>query len=105
MFELFLGNHSIGCLDYSNNEWSFYYSESFQANPVCEPLICFPILNKVYKSKILWPFFFARLPDLKQPSIQKILAQEKINPNDHLSLLKRFGKKAIQNPFELNFVS
>jgi HipA-like protein len=105
MFEVRLHNFVIGRLAFQDEEWTFAYSEEFQENAICEPLICFPILNKVYKSKSLWPFFLARIPGLKQPAIQKVIQQEKIDPNDLPSLLQRFGKKAIQNPFELNVIS
>ena len=64
-------------------------------------IIGFPDLDKTYKSELLWPFFQVRIPGLKQPAIQEILKNEKIDEFNEVQLLKRFGKKIIANPYEL----
>ena len=104
-FALTIDDKVIGELQLDHGIWHFTYSLWFVKQNTISPLIDFPDKNRSYKSPELWPFFLARIPGLKQPAIQKVIQQEKIDPNDLPSLLQRFGKKAIQNPFELNFVS
>ena len=104
-FVLTIDDKPIGELRLDQGVWHFTYSNWFVKQTTIAPLIDFPDKNRPYHSTELWPFFLARIPGIKQPAIQKVIKQEKIDPNDLPSLLKRFGKKAIQNPFELNFVS
>lgn len=98
-FELSYKKFIIGHLTY-DEFWHFTYSESFKQQDKYRPLVQFPIIEKEYKSKNLWAFFLLRIPSLKQSSIQKTIQEEKI-PIDYPSLLERFGKKVIQNPFLL----
>lgn len=93
----------MGTLYCKDGEWHFKYCNEFKKrSEEYNRIIGFPDLNKTYKSETLWPFFQIRIPGLKQPSIQKILKEEKIDQNNEAELLKRFGKKTITNPYELD---
>ncbi len=65
------------------------------------PIVGFPKLDKVYKSKSLWPFFLIRIPGLGQPRVREIIKAEQLDINNEAQLLRRFGRKTIANPYEL----
>lgn len=92
---------TIGTLKFSNGFWFFQYSDAFRNQKEYNRLVGFSDLNKVYESEVLWPFFKIRIPGLKQPMVKEIIEAEKINKNDEASLLKRFGKHNISNPYIL----
>lgn len=100
-FLLLVDDIEVGYLSSQQGEWYFTYSEAFKKHHEYNLITGFPELNRVYKSEELWPFFRIRIPGLKQPVVQEILEKEKIDKNDEVELLKRFGKKTIANPYEL----
>lgn len=83
--------------------WEFKYSAEFkEQSDIYNPITGFSNLDRIYRSEVLWPFFQTRIPGLKQPAIKEILQKENIDKNNEFQLLKRFGKKSINNPYELN---
>ncbi len=100
-FKLTYEGQTIGFLGFRNGIWSFCYSEEFKKQDKLKPLLDFPYIHKVYTFKKLNPFFVIRIPGLGQPEIKRILEKEKIDKNDEVRLLERFGQKSIANPFEL----
>lgn len=102
-FNLTVDDICIGTLYCDKGEWYFKYSDDFKTHSnEYNRIVGFPDLDKTYKSESLWPFFQIRIPGLKQPQIQEILEEEKIDQHNEVALLKRFGKKTIANPYELN---
>lgn len=92
----------MGTLYCKDGDWYFKYSNEFKdRSDEYNRIVGFPDLNKTYKSETLWPFFQIRIPGLKQPSVQEIIKEEKIDQTNEAALLKRFGKKTISNPYEL----
>ena len=92
----------IGTLQCEDGVWYFKYSSDFKNySDKYNRIIGFPNLEKTYQSETLWPFFQIRIPGLKQPAIQEIIAKENIDKNNEVALLKRFGYKSISNPYEL----
>lgn len=92
----------IGTLYCEKGSWFFKYADDFKQHAAEYNLITgFPDLSKTYQSDNLWPFFQIRIPGLKQPAIQEILAKEKIDKENEVALLKRFGYKTITNPYQL----
>ncbi len=102
-FTLKVDDLNIGILHTKDGEWFFKYSPEFKKRGDYNRIVGFPDLDKVYQSQTLWPFFQVRIPGLKQPAIKEILQKENINENSEVDLLKRFGKKTITNPYELEF--
>ena len=101
-FILTVDNIRIGMLYCDKGDWYFKYTEDFKDHSnEYNRIVSFPDLNKTYKSETLWPFFQIRIPGLKQPAIQEILENEKINKENEAALLKRFGQKSISNPYKL----
>ncbi|MHB8261810.1 MAG: HipA N-terminal domain-containing protein [Bacteroidia bacterium] len=101
-FMLKVDNIEIGKLHCENGVWEFAYTDEFKKIGKDYNLITgFPDLNKVYRENTLWPFFRVRIPGLKQPGVQEIIKKEKINQENEVSLLKRFGQKTISNPYVL----
>ena len=94
----------IGYLSFNNGDWEFQYSEEFKNQKKYTRITGFSDLNKVYKSKILWPFFKIRIPGIKQPMIIEIIEAEKLDPKNEAILLRRFGKKTMSNPYILEQV-
>ena len=104
-FELKVDDIVIGILHCDHGTWEFKYTEDFKKHSEeYNRIIGFSDLNKVYRNEVLWPFFQTRIPGLKQPAVQEILEKEKINETNEVELLKRFGKKTISNPYELQLV-
>lgn len=99
--QLMLGNLEVGRLWYKNGKWIFKYSAEFKETPGIKTLADFPDIHKTYENQELWPFFSSRIPSTARPRVKKVLEREGINDSDLLSLLIRFGKHTITNPFEL----
>ncbi|HEY5325437.1 MAG TPA: HipA N-terminal domain-containing protein [Mucilaginibacter sp.] len=91
----------IGTLHCENGVWEFKYTEEFKTRPEYNRITEFSDLNKVYRNDTLWPFFQTRIPGLKQPAVMEILKKENIDVENEYQLLKRFGKKTISNPYQL----
>ncbi len=101
-FLLLVEGVKMGTLRSENGCWVFNYTDEFKLNTAnYTRLIGFPDLNKSYRNESLWPFFRTRIPGLKQPAVQEILENEKIDKHNEVALLKRFGQKTISNPYEL----
>lgn len=103
-FELLFEGKLVGTLEFKLDKWIFEYSEEFKKNQFVLPLIDFPDRNKKYEFDDLMPFFATRIPNLNQPYHEiklKKLAGDKTNL---VSLLKIFGEKSINNPFELKYL-
>jgi HipA-like protein len=104
-FDLKIDKVVIGQLHCENGQWQFKYTEEFkELRNHYNHIAGFSNLEKVYHNNTLWPFFQTRIPGLKQPAVKEILQNENINENNELELLKRFGKKTISNPYELELV-
>lgn len=105
---IFLLRHNvleIGFLILNEGSWSFLYSDDFKQQNEIKPIVEFSDVDKVYTSSALWPFFTLRIPSLSQPSVRKILQKEDIDQSNEVSLLKRFGKQTIANPYYLKDIS
>ncbi|HEX9504077.1 MAG TPA: HipA N-terminal domain-containing protein [Patescibacteria group bacterium] len=105
-FILVVDDIKLAELKSENGEWIFKYTEEFKKHVDKYNLIVgFPDIHKEYRSENLWPFFQIRIPGLKQPSVQAILKNENIDQQNEVELLKRFGRKTIANPYELQLAS
>lgn len=103
-FELKFENNIIGFLKFDNSKWTFEYSDDFKTRKPLLPLIDFPNVNKVYEFEHLMPFFAARIPNLNQPFHEKKIKKFNGNKESEVSMLRIFGRKSINNPFELSFI-
>ncbi len=93
-FDLLLGTLLVGTLVYSSGIWTFSYSDEFKKQDETSPLVNFPQKDKVYESDQLWPFFASRLPGNAQ-------LEQEASKEDIVSLLKKYGKHVITNPYVL----
>lgn len=94
-FDLMLGTLLVGVLVYEDGVWSFSYSDAYKTQDKYEPLVNFPNLNQKYKSDQLWPFFASRLPGVSE------LKENERESTDVLTLLKKYGRHVITNPYKL----
>lgn len=104
-FILLIDKLNIGYLYIVDGKWKFEYSDEFKLQNKYRKIDGFSDLNKIYESEVLWPFFKIRIPGLKQPMIKEILNKEKIDKSNEAILLKRFGKRAVSNPYILEPVN
>ena len=95
-FHVSLGRLLVGTLVFSDGLWHFSYSEDFKSQNRIMPLTNFPSKDIEYTAKELWPFFASRIPSDAQLQIEK-----DSNREDIVSLLRRFGRWTIANPYEL----
>ncbi len=100
-FELLFEDKVVGTLEFNMNKWFFEYSEEYKKDQFVLPLINFPDIEKKYKFDELMPFFAARIPNLNQPYHKSKLKKLDGNKTNLVSLLKIFGEKSINNPYEL----
>lgn len=100
-FILSFKGKTIGTLEHKDSKWVFKYSDEYIKNQFVSPLIDFPIIDKTYEFEELPPFFAARIPNLNQPFHMKKLLKYKGDKNDLVSLLEIFGRKSINNPYDL----
>ena len=95
-FNVNLGKLLVGTLLYSDGVWYFNYSDEFKIQNRILPLANFPSKDKEYSTRELWPFFASRIPSNAQLQIDKDKPKE-----DIVTLLRRFGRRTIVNPYEL----
>lgn len=95
-FNVNLGKLLVGTLFYSDGVWYFFYSNDFKIQNRILPLANFPSKDKEYSTRELWPFFASRIPSNAQLQIDKNKPKE-----DIVTLLRRFGRRTIANPYEL----
>jgi len=91
----------IGTLTVDKAIWTFKYTDEFRGQHDIQPLMDFPDVDKVYVSKDLWPFFVYRIPGLNQYKVQEIIRLEHLDGKNEVDLLRRFGQRSINNPFQL----
>lgn len=91
----------IGHLWHKEGKWIFEYSEEFKKQEKIDVLVDFPKKDHKYEESYLWPFFAHRIPGLGQPQVQEIIKHENLDSKNEIDLLRRFGRKSITNPFEL----
>lgn len=104
-FLLKYGDLLIGTLSAEDGKWRFEYSDEFRRQDELRTIVEFPDVNKTYQSDDLWQFFASRIPSPEQAEVEAILKHEQIEESDAVGLLRRFGKKTITNPFELEAVA
>lgn len=98
-FNVNLGDLLVGTLCYSDGIWEFCYSEEFKNQSRILPLANFPVKDKVYQTRELWPFFTSRIPSNAQLQIDKDKSKSSV-----IEMLHDFGRWTIANPFELKQV-
>lgn len=98
-FNINLGKLFVGTLLYSGGVWYFSYSNEFKMQNRVSPLTNFPSKEKEYSARELWPFFASRIPSNAQLQKDKGKPQE-----DIVTLLQKFGRRTIANPYELCLV-
>ena len=103
-FELSFEDKLVGILEFSEDKWFFEYSKEYREKQFVLPLINFPDIEKKYEFEELMPFFATRIPNLNQPYHEKKLEKLEGDKTSLVSLLKIFGEKSINNPFELKFI-
>jgi hypothetical protein len=54
-----------------------------------------------YISEDLWPFFALRIPSGAQNAVQEFLREQHLENADEVTMLKKFGRRSVANPFEL----
>jgi len=95
----------VGTLSVRGGEWSFEYSDEFRKTDLLRPIVEFPDVHAKYTSKELWQFFASRIPSSEQTEVEKILQREHIEEDDAVTLLKRFGRRTVANPFHLEIAA
>lgn len=100
-FLLKLGEMEVATLTFDGEAWVFQYTQAFQFQHKIRPIIGFPDKFKAYRSPDLWPFFQIRVPSLEQTDVKNYLRQHNLDKVDQSTLLERFGRRSISNPFEL----
>ncbi|MEI8376767.1 MAG: HipA N-terminal domain-containing protein [Planctomycetota bacterium] len=101
IFHILYGRIEVGTLELLDGIWKFRYSDEFRKGNHLRAITEFPDPTREYASSELWPFFAMRIPSLKQAEIRAIVEREHIDEHDEATLLRRFGRRTVANPFEL----
>jgi HipA N-terminal domain len=106
VFLLMYKGNQIGTLKFTGDRWVFIYSDWFKIQSGIKPFANFPDIDKEYVSEDLPPFFESRIPGLSQPQVEVFLQELKSKADitekeTKVALLKKFGRRTITNPFEL----
>lgn len=101
VFTLTLDSLVVGHLRHREGKWIFDYSEPFRQQSKVLPIMDFPDVNRQYISEDLWPFFALRIPSGAQNAVQEFLREQHLENADEVTMLKRFGRRSVANPFEL----
>ncbi|WDQ16792.1 hypothetical protein [Rhodopirellula sp. P2] len=101
VFLLCMGELPMLILSRDATGWSLRYTDEFKTQDRVSPLVPFPDVEKVYRSKEIWPFFAVRIPSIARPEIQRTVRSEQLDYSDVAAMLSRFGKRSIADPFEL----
>lgn len=81
--------------------WELRYTNAFKAQSRLLQIVCFPDVDKVYRSAKLWPFFAVRIPSIARPEVQRTVREEHLDHDEVAAMLRRFGRKSVADPFEL----
>ena len=100
-FKVLLGSLVIGTLCADKGQWVFTYSDEFRKQSEIKPIVDFPVPDREYRSRTLWPFFALRIPSPKQPEVREFIERLPEDKVDEGILLKEFGTRSIANPFRL----
>jgi HipA-like protein len=100
-FELRLGALHVGTLRRVGDQWIFRYTEAFAHQHQVSPIVDFPVVDREYRSKELWPFFALRIPSITQAHVQAFLRRKGRSEADAADLMEFFGRRSIANPFVL----
>ena len=93
---------TVGYLTFEDDWWTFEYDSGYRSRSDLRPIEGFDDLDKVYRSKVLFPFFAVRVPDEQRTDIRRRLAEKDIKDPDTSDLLREFGRRAAASPaFEL----
>lgn len=79
----------------------FYYDDSYKMDTAKPVLFDFSDKELINVRPVLWSLFLIRIPSIKQPKIQKIVAKKGINPSNLIEMLDIFGEKSFKNPYLL----
>lgn len=101
VFVLMYGDLPMAILSHISGEWTFAYTDEFKAQKEIAPLVPFRDLEKIYRSSELWPFFLVRIPSVARPEVERTIREENLDSDDLASMLQRFGRKSIADPYVL----
>jgi HipA-like protein len=100
-FQILLDDLEVGTLRAEKGEWVFAYSDAFRHQDKISPIVDFPVLDREYRGKSLWPFFALRIPSPKQAVVREFIECQPDHVVDQGMLLRQFGSRSIANPFRL----
>lgn len=100
-FHLAYDDLHIGTLTHHDGQWTFEYTDGFRARQDLRPIANFPDVTRVYKSDELWPFFAFRIPSANSDAVQRIAERDHVDIRSEVEMLRRFGRRTIANPYEL----
>jgi len=93
---------TVGHLDFSDGVWTFRYDDEYKSRPDLRPIEGFDELERVYSSKVLFPFFAVRIPDVERDDVRRRLKHDRIRDPELTDLLRIFGRQVVSSPsFEL----
>lgn len=92
----------MGHLSFDDGIWTFLYDQEYKRRPDLRPIEGFDEVDRVYQSRVLFPFFAVRVPDTERGDVQRRLQRDRIRDPEPTDLLRLFGRRVVSSPgFEL----
>ena len=90
------GSVLVGRLYKEDDEFVFQYDAGY----VGEPISAFPLVDREYRSDVLWPFFAVRIPPLEREDVQKTISDLSLRRNQTIEILDAVARLSATNPYE-----
>ena len=90
----------VGRLSCEHEEYVFRYDPGY----VGEPISAFPIMDKPYRSRLLWPFFAIRIPPLNREDVREEIATRSLRKDQILEILGSVARVSVANPYEFKLI-
>jgi hypothetical protein len=94
---------TVGDLEFDGMTWTFRYDVEYKHRRMeLRPIEGLDDLDRVYCSRMLFPFLAVRIPNIDQDDVKRKLAENHVRNPEPTDLLRIFGRRAISSPaFEL----
>ncbi len=86
----------VGRLFREQDDFVFKYDSDYDRDPIS----AFPKIDKVYRSKHLWPFFAVRIPPMDREDMQKEIESRSLDKNQIIEILGAVAKVSVTSPYK-----
>ena len=86
----------VGYLYKDNEHFVFRYASDYSGDPISS----FPLVDQVYRSETLWPFFAVRIPPLDRADVRETMKKRALEGGQTIRVLHTVAEASPTNPYE-----